>query len=44
MGQHSDHTPEQRPEIVLALLRREEPGSVLARRHQISEQTLYYTP
>lgn len=41
MGRHSEHTPEQRAEIVLALLRREEPASVLARRHKVSEQTVY---
>jgi transposase-like protein len=41
MGRRADHTTEQRVEIVLALLRREEPASVLARRHGISEQTLY---
>ena len=41
MGRHSEYTPEQRTEIVLALLRREEPASVLARRHKVSEQTLY---
>jgi hypothetical protein len=27
MGKHSDYTPEQRAEIVLALLQREEPGA-----------------
>lgn len=41
MAKHAEHTPEQRAEIVLALLRREEPASVLARRHGISENTLY---
>ena len=41
MGRHGEHTPGQRTEIVLALLRREEPASVLARRHKVSEQTFY---
>ena len=41
MGRRSNHTPEERTDIVLALLRREEPASVLARRHKISEPTLY---
>lgn len=31
----------QRTEVVLALLRREEPGAKLARRYGISEPTLY---
>ena len=33
MGRRSDLTVDERSEIVLALLRREEPLSVLARRH-----------
>jgi transposase-like protein len=41
MGKHAEHSHEQRTEIVLALLRREEPASVLARRHGVSENTLY---
>jgi transposase len=41
MGRRSDKTPQERADIVLALLRREEPASVLARRHGISEPTLY---
>jgi transposase len=40
MARASDLTPEQRTEIILAMLRREEPTSILARRHGISEQTL----
>ena len=40
MGRPSDLTAEERTQIVLALLRREEPASVLARRHGISETTL----
>ncbi|MBF0132748.1 MAG: transposase [Magnetococcales bacterium] len=40
MAKASDLTPEQRVEIVLALLRRDEPASILARRHGISTNTL----
>lgn len=40
MAKHSPHTPDQRTEIVLAALRREEPIEVLCRRHNISETTL----
>ncbi len=40
MAKPSDLSPEQRTEIVLALLRREEPTSILARRHGVSENTL----
>ncbi len=40
MPKHSPHTPEQRAEIVLAYLRREEATEVLCRRHNISETTL----
>ena len=40
MGRHSDLTVEQRREVILALLRREEPLSVLARRYGVSEMTL----
>ena len=40
MARPSDLTPEQRAEIVLSLLRKEEPASVLARRHGISANTL----
>lgn len=41
MAKASDLTPEQRTEIVLALLRREEPATVLARRYGISSNTLH---
>jgi transposase len=41
MGRKSEHTPEERVEIVLRLLRREEPASVLAKRYGVSENTLY---
>lgn len=40
MPKHAPQTPEQRAEIVLAYLRREEPTEVLYRRHNISENTL----
>ena len=41
MPKHSDLTVTQRREVVLALLRREEPAVQLARRWGVSEQTLY---
>lgn len=41
MGKRSDLTVSQRREVVLMLLRREEPAGRLARRFGISEQTLY---
>ena len=41
MPRHSELTVGQRREAVLALLRREEPASQLARRWGVSEQTLY---
>ena len=41
MGKRSDLTVSQRREVVLMLLRREEPAAQLARRFGISEQTLY---
>jgi transposase-like protein len=41
MGKRSDLTIPQRREVVLMLLRREEPGAKLARRFGVSEQTLY---
>ena len=41
MGKRSDLTIPQRREVVLMLLRREEPATKLARRFGISEQTLY---
>lgn len=40
MAKPSDLTPVQRAEIVLSLLRKEEPASILARRHGISANTL----
>jgi len=41
MGKRSDLTVSQRREVVLMLLRREEPAARLARRFGVSEQTLY---
>jgi transposase len=41
MPKRSELTVEQRREAVLALLRREEPAALLARRYGVSEQTLY---
>jgi transposase-like protein len=41
MGKRSDLTVSQRREVVLMLLRREEPAGRLARRFGVSEQTLY---
>ena len=41
MAKHSELTVAQRREAVLALLRREEPATQLARRFGVSEQTLY---
>ena len=41
MPKHSELTPPQRRDAVLALLRREEPAIQLARRWGVSEQTLY---
>ena len=41
MGKRSNLTVPQRREVVLMLLRREEPAGKLARRYGISEQTLY---
>jgi len=40
MPRHSPHTPEQRSQIVLAALRREETDTALCRRHNISDSTL----
>lgn len=40
MAKPSELTPEQRAEVVLSLLRKEEPASILARRHGISSNTL----
>src|SRR5438034_10199823 len=41
MPKRSELSPPQRREAVLALLRREEPAALVARRHGVSEQTLY---
>jgi transposase len=41
MPKHSELSAPQRREAVLALLRREEPATQLARRWGVSEQTLY---
>lgn len=41
MGSKSRLSGPERREVVLSLLRREEPARVLARRHGISENTLY---
>ena len=41
MGRRSELSIAKRREAVLALLRREEPATRLARRYGISEQTLY---
>lgn len=41
MGSKSKLSVSERREVVLSLLRREEPASVLARRYGISENTLY---
>lgn len=41
MAKKSDLTIVQRREVVLALIRREEPAAQLARRWGISEPTLY---
>ena len=41
MPRQSELKPEERVEVVLALLRREEPAAALARRHQVSEATIY---
>jgi transposase-like protein len=41
MGAQSNLSIPERREIVLSLLRREESAKVLARRHGISENTLY---
>lgn len=41
MAKASELSPKQRSEAVLALLRREEPGAVLARRFGVSEPTLF---
>ena len=41
MGKRSEASPAERREAVLALLRREEPAEVVARRYGISANTLY---
>ena len=41
MGKRSNLTVSQRREVVLMLLRREEPAAKLARRFGVSEHTLY---
>lgn len=41
MGAQSNLSMPERREIILSLLRREEPAKVLARRHGISQNTLY---
>jgi transposase-like protein len=41
MPRKSDRKPEERVEVVLALLRREETAAALARRYQVSEATIY---
>jgi transposase-like protein len=41
MGEKSGLEGAERRDVVLMLLRREEPAAVLARRYGISEQTLY---
>lgn len=41
MGKKSELGVAERRDVVLMLLRREEPAAVLARRYGISEQTLY---
>ncbi len=41
MGKQTDLTAAQRAEAVMALLRREEPATAIARRFGISEPTLY---
>ena len=41
MGSKSRLSVVERREVVLSLLRRQEPATVLARRHGISENTLY---
>lgn len=41
MASHAIQSADERAQIVLALLRREEPASILAKRHGISENTLH---
>jgi transposase-like protein len=42
MGAKSELSPAQRREVVLMMLRREEPIAVLARRYGVSETTLHH--
>lgn len=42
MGKRTDMNPQERKEIVLSLIRREETGAMIARRNGISETTLYH--
>ena len=42
MGTKSELPPAQRREVVLMMLRREEPIAVLARRYGVSETTLHH--
>lgn len=41
MGKPSQLSIQEREEVVLRLLRKEEPVAAVARRYQVSEQTLY---
>lgn len=41
MPRKSELKADERVEVVLALLRREEPAAALARRYQVSEATIY---
>lgn|SRR5262245_35687580 len=41
MPKKSELSTEERVEVVLSLLRREEPAAALARRYQVSEATIY---
>lgn len=41
MGKPSQLSIQEREEVVLRLLRKEEPVAALSRRYQVSEQTLY---
>ena len=42
MGKRSELSPTERREVVLMVLRREEPISVLARRYGVSDTTLHH--
>lgn len=41
MGKHAELKPSERREAVLALIKREEPAEVLARRFGVTSQTIY---